>query len=424
MNKFVASAGILAVSAAALQAQPEAGLSRIERSKPWSISASLRGFYDDNYTTSPNAIAPNSFGVEVTPSVSLNLPLEQTFIGVSYIYSMRYYENRSRNSADHSHQFNAKLGHAFTERYRIDLNESFVVAQEPQIIDPSGIITVPLRTTGDNIRNTASAEFTAQVAPLLQTQIGYVNNLYDYEQQGVGSRSALLDRMEHLPSVNLRWQVLRQTVAIVGYQFGYTDFTSKDPLYFAFFPSPGVFFGPVMPSIRNSRSHYAYVGIDQNFNAQLNASARVGAQYVDHYNVGKTDVNPYADANVTYNYAPGSFMQAGVRHQRMPTDVTAPLGVANIVTDQEVTSVYGTLTHQITARLTGTLLGQYQHSAFQGGTVNDQVDNFFVVGLNLAYRIGPHWTAETGYNFDRLDSDLAGRSYTRNRVYIGVRATY
>jgi hypothetical protein len=29
-----------------------------------------------------------------------------------------------------------------------------------------------------------------------------------------------------------------------------------------------------------------------------------------------------------------------------------------------------------------------------------------------------------GYNYDRLDSDLAFRSFTRNRVYFGVRATY
>jgi outer membrane scaffolding protein for murein synthesis (MipA/OmpV family) len=44
--------------------------------------------------------------------------------------------------------------------------------------------------------------------------------------------------------------------------------------------------------------------------------------------------------------------------------------------------------------------------------------------LNLEYRFNPNWSTEVGYNFDRLDSDLRDRSFTRNRVYAGVRATY
>jgi hypothetical protein len=46
------------------------------------------------------------------------------------------------------------------------------------------------------------------------------------------------------------------------------------------------------------------------------------------------------------------------------------------------------------------------------------------VGLNLAYRINQFLSAEAGYNYDKVDSDLVGRSYSRNRVYVGVRATY
>jgi hypothetical protein len=415
----------MVLSASALQAAQTAGLSRIETSKPWSISASLRGFYDDNYTTSPNSIAPNSFGMEFTPSVSLNLPLDQTFIGLSYVYSMRYYENRPFNSADHTHQANFKLGHAFTERYRIDISDSFVVAQEPQLIDPNGIITSPIRTSGNNIRNTGSADFTAQLSQLVTMQLGYANSIYDYEQSGTGSRSALLDRMEHLLGVNFRWQMLPQTIGVIGYNYGYNDYTSKDPLYFALFPSPGVLFGPVSASTRDNRSHFAFIGVDQNFNSQLNASARVGVQAVEFVNLNISDVGPYADATLTYTYAPGSYLQGGVRHQRNATDVTAFSGTANnLTTDQESTAVYVAINHQITGKLSASILGQYQHSTFQGGAANDLVDNFFIAGLNLSYRINPHWTAETGYNFDRLDSDLGGRSYTRNRVYVGIRATY
>ncbi len=420
MKKLFTSVGVIALGAAGLQAAYAPGLSSMETSKPWSISASLRGFYDDNYTTSPKSTARDSFGFEVSPSAALNLPLDQTFVGISYVYSMRYFEDRPSANADHSHQFNGKLDHAFTERYKIELSESFVIAQEPTVIDSRGIVTFPLRTDGDNIRNTASAYFTAQLTQLLGLQLGYVNTLYDYEQKGVGSRSAVLDRMEHLISANLRWQALRQTVAVLGYQFGYVDYTSSDALFFL---PPGVSGND--PSTRNNRSHYVFVGADQNINAQLNGSVRVGAQFTEYFNSGNDTVSPYADASLTYTYLPGSYLQAGVRHERNQTDVLAFSGTpGNITLDQESTSVYATVVHKLTAKITGSVLAQFQNSMFQGGTVDDSVDNFFLVGVNLAYRINPNWLAETGYNYDRLDSDLSGRSYTRNRVYIGIRATY
>ncbi|MBA4148996.1 MAG: outer membrane beta-barrel protein [Verrucomicrobia bacterium] len=432
MKKFLSTMGVVALGATSLHAQYAPGLSAIERTKPWSISASLRGFYDDNVTTSPNSVARDSFGIEVSPSVSLNLALDQTFIGASYVYSMRYYED-SRFDTEHVHQFNAKLDHAFSERYKLELNESFVIAQEPEVLDPTGVRTGAIRTEGDNIRNTASADFHAQLSPLLGTRLGYANNFYDYEQTGFNSRSALLDRMEHLATVNLRWQALRQTIGVLGYNFEAVDYTSSDPVRY-----PGgiaeIFFGipsAIAADSRNRYTHYFYVGADHNFNARLNASARVGGQYTEYYNMvgNQNTIGPYADLNLTYTYMPGSFLQAGLRHSPNPTDLGA-VSATQFVLNQESTSVYASLTHRITPRVTGNLLAQYQHSTanafdiFSGETENIGSDNFFIIGLNVSYRINPYWMAETGYNFDRLDSDFPNRSYTRNRVYVGLRATY
>jgi hypothetical protein len=44
--------------------------------------------------------------------------------------------------------------------------------------------------------------------------------------------------------------------------------------------------------------------------------------------------------------------------------------------------------------------------------------------LNLSYEINRYLKAEAGYAFDRLDSDIAWRSYGRNRVYFGLSANY
>ncbi len=424
----------MALSAASLQAAYAPGLTAMEKAKPWSVSASLRGFYDDNYTTTPSKSATgaprDSLGFEVSPSASLNLPLQTSFIGLSYIYSMRYYDDRASDKADHSHQFNGKFDHAFSERYKLETSESFVIAQEPEILDPSGLTTVPLRTEGDNLRNTASADFTAQLSKLLGVQLGYENQFYDYEQTqadiindpalnvgnpfGFQSRSSLLDRMEHMGTINLRWQAMPQTVAILGYQFGLVDYTSDDPI------QPGV-----QPQIRNKKTHRWYVGADQNFNSKLNGSLRVGGELANYYNdpAAETGLGPYADGSLTYAYAQGDYLQAGLRHSRNQTDVFAPAG-ASVTQDQESTAFYVSLVHQLTAKISANVLGQFQHSIFEGGAFDDSGEQYFTAGLNLAYRINPHWLAETGYNYWRLASEIPDRSYSRNYLYLGVRATY
>jgi hypothetical protein len=62
-----------------LQAAYAPGLTAVERSKPWSVSAALRGFYDDNYATAPSGpLRKGSWGMDFSPSLSLNFPFEQT----------------------------------------------------------------------------------------------------------------------------------------------------------------------------------------------------------------------------------------------------------------------------------------------------------------------------------------------------------
>ncbi len=424
MKKIIMTASLAALGAVSLQAAYAPGLSATERSKPWSVAASLRGFYDDNYTTSPETrsnpalgTARSSYGMEISPSASLNLPLDQTLISLSYQYSMRYYEDRKDNKADHSHQFNAHLNHAFTENYRLDLNDSFVIAQEPALMAGDGPVAIPLRLNGNNIRNTAAAKFQAEITRLFGIELGYSNSLYDYDNEVY---AGLLNRMEHLITFDTRWHLLPKTVGILGYQYGMVNYDDKKTIDASAYGAPGT----VNSKIRDNRSHYAYVGVDQTINSKLSASARVGGQFTEYQNAkslsgGKLNDDstiPYADANVTYAYTTGSYAQLGIKHSRMATDILA--------LDQEATTVYGSINHQITAKLMGSVMGQLQNSSFNQGPYNSREDNYFVVGLNLTYTINQYLAAEAGYNFDRLDSDIQDRSFTRNRVYLGLRASY
>lgn len=459
MNKITTTAGLLALGAVSLKAQvyaPAAGSQ--EATKPWTISAVLRGFYDDNYTTSPNeakgiaAGKRDSFGFEVSPSANVSMIMDQTAFSLGYVYSLRWFEDRDDDPIDQSHQVNAKLSHAFSPRYKIDVSDSFAIAQEPGIIQDAGSPQATfLRTEGDNIRNNAAGSFSAGITENLALVFGYSNLYYDYEQEGedlsgfpffgLNSQSALLDRVEHMGTFNLRQVILPKTVGVAGYQFQYVDYTSNDRI--------GVpFLGSYPAEARESYSHYAYIGVDQGITATLNGSIRAGVQYSKYDNLDEIPApiprpddhewTPYVDANVTWAYLPGGSAQLGVKHQRNQTDVgilLSPNGITPPIIDAESTTVYGSVSHRIFGGaghgLVASLIGQYQHSNYENSVTPDFADDYFAAGVNLTYDINRWLAAEVGYNYDRLESDLdnpeAGgipRSYSRNRVYIGIRGTY
>ena len=85
MKKFFVSTGLAAISVAGFQAGLQSvsaqGL-EIASPKAWSVAGTLRGFYDDNYNIAANK--KGSWGVEVSPSISVNVPLRQTDVGVRY----------------------------------------------------------------------------------------------------------------------------------------------------------------------------------------------------------------------------------------------------------------------------------------------------------------------------------------------------
>lgn len=442
MNKITATVGLVALGAASIQAQnlaPAAGTQ--EATKPWSISASLRGFYDDNYSTSPSQDERDSFGFEVSPSASLNLIRDQTALGLNYVYSGRWFEDRDsidEDAWDHSHQINGKLSHAFTPRFKLDVSDSFVIAQEPELIAGTGLTATPLRSDGDVMRNHAQASVSAGITENLTAVIGYANEWYDYDNEGfVNSRSAFLDRMEHLGSLNLRAAVLPKTILVGSYQYEIVDYNSDDPI-----GNPVIPFFQYDPEERNSTSHYLAVGVDQGITPTLNVSLRGGAQYTKYDDLNHVlDINPeieedqwnpYVDANATWLYQPGSYAQLGFRHQRAQTDVGFVPGGAGITPnlDAQSSAIYGSVSHRIFGAFIASAIASYQHSEYDMEGADSFADDYFMAGINLIYELNRFLALEAGYNYDWLDSELDddlaedARSYKRNRVYVGIRGTY
>jgi hypothetical protein len=263
----------------------------------------------------------------------------------------------------------------------------------------------------------ALLNLSAEVTELLTMELGFQSTWYDYLQDAAdiggapGSLSALLDRFEHLIKLESLWQLRENTKGVLGYRYGITDYTSDELIN-----------ATDTGDIRDNTSHTFYVGVEHQFASRLNAALLGGIDYIDYSNLNEDDLTPYVTLVATYEYLPESTVRFGVRYERLATDLAGSSG--NVTTDQQAAIAYGSLNHKITPKLTGNLIGQIQHGEFQNGEFDGDVDIYYTFGASLRYRFNPFWSADIGYGFDRLDSDQDGRSFTRNRVFAGVRAEY
>jgi len=432
MKKFFTSVGLIAAGTVGLQAAYAPGLGSMAASKIWSASGSLRGFYDDNYTTS--STKQGSIGFEVSPELDLNVALQQTELGLRYTYGMYYYqdrENNGQNPIDQTHQFDLWVDHAFSERWQAKVMDSFVVGQEPELIDPN--TSVVKRTDGNNIRNTGTIDLNTTWTRLFSTKLAYRNTVYDYQNSGYnfgpgGTGASLageLNRFDQTISLDLQWAVAPETIAFVGGAFEWVNYTADQPIAFT-----GIGPNPYLYSdSRNNRSYFGYVGAQHNMLANLSFTGRVGVQYTDSYNdpSSSSSVNPYADLSMVYTYLPGSYAQFGFTQTENATEqvgYTATGSNGNIALFTESSTVYASVNQKLTPKLMGTVLGRWQHSVYNGGLYNNQADNYYSFGANLSYAFNQHFSAEAGYNLDYLQSSIPGNLYSRNRVYLGVSAAY
>lgn len=420
MKKIITSAGWLALGVTGLEAAYAPGLTPIESAKLMTYSITTRGFYDDNITTISKAFGKpqNTFGFDMRPSASLNLTsLPQTYIGATYTYGLRYYFDRLPHAADHSHEFNTKVEHAFSERFKLNLEESLVYAQEPEVIGDAGIVN---RSPASAFRNTADISLTGQITETWGARLAYHNAWVAYTDSGTGSRSALLDRMEHEIRMEGTYQLSPKLVARSGYRLSLVNYNSSDFLRLG---------DTSKPSIRDQTRHTAYVGAEYKFTARLTASAEGGAEMTEFSSAlnAPGTTSPYLSANLTYMYREKSYLQAGVSVDRTATDVVGPVGTG-ITTDVEQIAPYFAITHHLTPRMTLGAVTRYSHYSYQGGRADGETEDFLSPQLNFDYKINQFLTATATYNYDRLmsksASSLASRGFSRNRVFVGLTAVY
>lgn len=440
MKKLFISAGLVAVGAAGVQSALADATPQI-----WTASATLRGFYDDNYASSNTK--KGSFGVEVSPSVSANINLQQTDFGARYIYGLYWYQKRQiqhQDPFDQSHEVDLWMDHAFDERWKMNVSDTFAIGQDPELLTPGAgnASAAPFRVSGNNLANHFNLALDTQWTRQFSTELTYDNNFYYYQQKGANvttnilgdvtavqaSNAGLLNRIEQTAGLALQWQFQPETTGFIGYNFTWFDYIQNEKIgVIPAGPNPNA--GKVYYSdSRNLYQNQLYIGVKHNFTANLSGTVKVGANYNDSYNDevdsgSKTSWSPYANLALTYTYLPGSYAQVGFTHNINATDISTVGG--DLTQYEESSVIYGSINHHFTDKLLVSLIGQVVYSDYiGGGTSSLGTDVDYSTGISLTYQFNRYFSADVGYNFDDLQSDIAGRSYSRNYCYLGVTATY
>jgi hypothetical protein len=437
MKKLLISAGLVAVGTANIQpamADDSGGIqSPPSTSKIWSAGATLRGFYDSNYAVESTGPNKGSYGIELSPTVSLNDSLQQTDFGIRYTYGLYWYNQRQimgENAFDQTHEVDLWLDHAFDERWKANVSDTFVSGQEPELLNSGatpGAPAVPFRVEGNNIANHANFNLDTQWTRELSTMAHYENDFYDFQNSGGNaadpSLAGLLNRDEQNAGLDLQWHFDPETMAYTGYSFDWVDYVGGEQIGVIPPGEPGAL-TPYSSDYRNYYAHQMYVGFQHNFTPNLSGNVKAGAQYADNYNQSLPNSeawSPYVVASVTYTYLPGSYVTLGFSQNNNATYVTTANN--GIIQYQESSVVYGSINHHFTEKLIGSALAQMSYSEFHG-TSSLGPDVLYSAGLNLTYLINKYFSADAGYNYDRLRSDIPGAGYERNRFYVGVTATY
>jgi len=434
MNKFAASLGLIALGTTALHAVEATALNPMQRSKPWSVAASLRGFYDDNINLSSTKV--DSFGYEISPSVDVGLAGEQTSFNLGYQLNARYFETRPTGQLDKwnlTHIFEGMFNHKFSPSVSMSANDSFAIGNEPdtlRTINPSQPNSTFQYLTGNNIINYGAIDFNIEASELLGFNVGYNNGYYNYADDGGGatplqlalnpSTAGLLNRIENRFNIDSQWKLQPETMGIFGYMYGQNLYTGDQPIGIG-----------LTSSDRDSRSQTFYVGAQHAFAPTVSGLIKVGAQYTDYYGnpATQSEWTPYVVADLKYQYRTTTSMDFGFSYSRSAADLAA-FGVAtanNLVADTGVILLYGSVSQKLLEDLTLSGRTTVQNGKYNGGGpgVNDETYLFFQLGFDLTYQFTPNFSAHAGYVFDNYSTDVATQvDYNRNRVFIGVTAGY
>ena len=232
-----------------------------------------------------------------------------------------------------------------------------------------------------------------------------------YENSSVGMS---INHSEYTFADQLRFNLSSRTVLVPEYRFqivNYDSFAAQD-----------------------STTHFAIVGIDEDFSSQLKFVVQGGATFRSFTNDGsRTD--PYFDGSLDYALAPRSSLSWQTRYGVEEANASAASTSGPLSRTTFRTGLL--LNYALSARISANVAGYYHHDQNQGlpslGTVQPGFsEDAYDLSLILRYAINRRFTLDLGFQRSQITRNRSSNQfpgqftqpYSRDRYFAGLNFTY
>jgi hypothetical protein len=376
---------------------------------PLQISASIRGGYDDNVTTS-NIGRQESWFTNAGLSVSYSLGTPRTQLALEWNSGFTYYWDQADSVGVGNDQWEPNvnlrlvLTHKASPRLTFDVSAYATYQSEPDFRLAQGIN----RRGGNFFFTQDQFKVSYLWTPRFSTATSYTLTALKYEESEIG---AFQDRFENTFGNEFRFLVWPTTSMVGEYRFQVVTYDEIS---------------------RDSTTQYILGGIDHRFNPRFNASFRAGAEFrkADEEEGDGDRSSPYFEGALIYALGQKTTVSWTTRYGIEESDALLNPGRETFRTGLQAH-------HNFTPRVSGSLAAFYQHDEYFGTTIQNPpgsptpttvigsfTEEALDVALSVRYALTRYFGIEAGYTHTEVWGNLSLREYSRNRYWAGLTVTF
>lgn len=225
------------------------------------------------------------------------------------------------------------------------------------------------------------------------TTTSYTIDAIQYEDSRIGNME---DRLSHLIAQQFAYALTPRTKLIGEYRYRMANYDNRDDV--------------------DSRSHFVLAGVDHAWSERTSGSFRGGAEFFSSDRTEQTA--PYAEAALDYSVSQKTrvrwFNSLGFDGSELGQYDTRYSLRSGLNAD-----------HQFDKRLSVNGGASYVYSQFDGsGPVDDVTENSILLSAGLNYLLWSNVSLNAQYSYTLLQSDDSTREFDRNRVSLGLNASF
>lgn len=364
----------------------------------------IRFEYDDNIREATDD-TEESFKIIEELELMYNINTEATLLGLRYMPSFVWFENRDEDDTDFHHQFDASLQQSLSESLSFSLKDVFRRAELPELIEGTGVV----RENNDYNYNSINAALDMDLSPSLTLKGEGRHIFLAYDDDRVSASS---DYDQVVGGLSLISSLDARSLLAGEATYDSTDYED---------------------GVRSYESTQLGLSLERQLSETSFFNVRGGYEFRTFDEDGIDDADsPYVSGGLAFNASPETKLNLGVGYylSQTPTSSFASQEktVFSVGVDQALSS---DLSLNVGASYAfGSYDSDYATSVAGENADLSPDDTVVRVGARLAYLVNPANTVEVGWQYVDYDTDLSGtevsageslglRDYTRNRLSLG-----